>query len=156
MADIATDFYSDDGTKQYAPNILRWANLHNEGGEKFGKTTNIAPNLKQWMIDAGFKNVREEVYKVCLSLSLYGQYLPVIKVPTNPWAKDPKLKELARFHLVNLQESLEAYSLALLTRVLGMSYEEVQVFFADVRKELADRSLHLYAKYYFVFGQKEV
>lgn len=49
---------------------------------------------------------------------------------------------------------MEAFSLALFTRVLGMSYEEVQVFFAAVRNELVDRSIHLYGKYYFVYGQK--
>jgi len=49
---------------------------------------------------------------------------------------------------------MEAYSMALFTRVLGMSFAEIQVFFAAVRNEIVDRSLHLYAKYYFVYGQK--
>lgn len=51
-------------------------------------------------------------------------------------------------------ESIEAYTLALLTRVLGWSAEQVQVFTAGVRKELTDRSLHVYTKIYFVYGQK--
>jgi hypothetical protein len=49
---------------------------------------------------------------------------------------------------------MEAYSLALLTSVLGMTSDEVQAFFAGVRKELTDRSLRLYGKYYYVYGQK--
>lgn len=73
----------------------------------------------------------------------------------NPWAKDPKLKEIGRYHQVNAIESMEAYSLALFTRFLGMSFEEVQVFFAALRKEIVDRSLHIYGKYYFVYGQKD-
>ena len=82
-------------------------------------------------------------------------WLPPIQVRTNPWAKDPKMRELGRYQQVNLIEALEAYSLALFTRVLGWSNEKVQVFFADVRKEIMDRSLHLYAKFYFIYGQKE-
>lgn len=54
-----------------------------------------------------------------------------------------------------MADSMEAYSLALLTRVLGMTSDEDQTFFAGVRKELMDRSLHLYGKFYYVYGQKE-
>lgn len=68
MVDIVTAFFSDDGSHERAPNMLLWAKLHTEGGEKFGKVTNIAPTLKQSMIEAGFVNVREEVYKVWLAL----------------------------------------------------------------------------------------
>lgn len=78
-----------------------------------------------------------------------------IQVPVNPWAKDFKMKELGRYEQVNLLEAMEAYSLALFTRVLGWSNEQVQVFFAGVRKELMDRSNHVYGKFYFVYGQKE-
>ena len=76
-------------------------------------------------------------------------------MPTNPWAKDKKLKELGRYEQANVIECMEAYSLALFTRVLGWTHEATQVFFAGVRKELVDRSIHLYAKFYFVYGQKE-
>lgn len=52
-------------------------------------------------------------------------------------------------------ECMEAYSLALFTRVLGWSHEATQAFFAGVRRELVDRSIHLYAKFYYVYGRKE-
>lgn len=64
MVEIPTEFYSDDDTIQNAPNLLEWAKLHNEASEKFGKNMNIAYSLKKWMIDAGFKNVKEDIYKV--------------------------------------------------------------------------------------------
>lgn len=72
MADFAGYLYSDDDTIQNAPNIREWAKLQNEAAGKFGKRLDVAPNLKQWMIDAGFQDVTEEVYKVCLlSYCLY-------------------------------------------------------------------------------------
>jgi hypothetical protein len=64
------------------------------------------------------------------------------------------MKELGRYMQVNMIESMESYSMALFTRVLGWSPDEVNIFLAGVRQELTDRSLHIYAKFYFVYGQK--
>ena len=68
--DFAVDIFTDDDTIQNAPNIKKWIDLLDEGSLKFGKKLNIAHKHKQWMIDAGFKNVTEEVYKVCSSFWL--------------------------------------------------------------------------------------
>lgn len=65
------------------------------------------------------------------------------------------MKEIGRYQQVNMIESMESYSLAPFTRVLGWSPDQVQAFFAGVRKELMDRSLHVYTKFYFVWGQKK-
>jgi hypothetical protein len=65
------------------------------------------------------------------------------------------MKELGAYQQANIIEGLDAFSLALMTRVLGWSSEEVTVLLADVRRELLDRKIHLYAKMYFVYGQKE-
>lgn len=64
------------------------------------------------------------------------------------------MKELGRFMQANFLEGMEAHSLALLTRVLGWKQDEVQIFLAGVRQEVMDRSLHIYVKFYFVYGQK--
>ncbi|RMJ24856.1 Methyltransferase [Aspergillus sp. HF37] len=128
-----------DETVQNAQQLHEWARLLNEACRAFGKEFGVTKHYKQWMIDAGFKNVKEEVYKV----------------PINPWPEDRQMKELGRYSQVNALESMESYSLALFTRVLGWKPQEVQVFLAGVRQELMDRSLHIYAKHYFVYGQKE-
>lgn len=54
-----------------------------------------------------------------------------------------------------MQESVESYTMALFTRVLGWTSEEVRVFLTKVRKEMEDRSLHLYTKFVYVYGQKD-
>ena len=67
MMDFAAEqFYSDDDTVQRAKNLNEWCKLLNEASEKFGKELDVARLHKQRMIDAGFKNVKEEIYKVCL------------------------------------------------------------------------------------------
>lgn len=65
------------------------------------------------------------------------------------------MKDIGRYQQVNMLESMEAYSLALFTRFLGWTTEQAQAFFVGVRQELTDRSLHVYTKFYYVYGQRE-
>ncbi|KKK23690.1 hypothetical protein ARAM_003448 [Aspergillus rambellii] len=69
--------------------------------EQFGKRLGVAK--------AGFKDVQQEIYKFRCHL-----------------AKSPKLKDLGRYQQLNMLEALDAYSLALFTRFLGWSDEEVK------------------------------
>lgn len=66
MVDFTCDVFSDDDTKRNAPSTFRWIELLNASSVIFGKDMNIASQHKQWMINAGFKNVQEVVYKVRL------------------------------------------------------------------------------------------
>jgi len=67
-------------------------------------------------------------------------------VPISPWAKDKRLKNIGLYMQVLMGDSLEAYSLALYTRVLGWTREELTVFLAKVRKDIRGRKHHLYTK----------
>ncbi|KAL4886804.1 S-adenosyl-L-methionine-dependent methyltransferase [Aspergillus karnatakaensis] len=139
ICDFTVGVFSDDDTAQKATSLQKWRDLLVEASGKFGKQFSVAGNYKQWMADAGFTDVHEEIYKV----------------PFSPWPKNPKLKSLGRFHQANMLEALEAYSLALMTRFLGWTVDDVQVLLAGVRKELQDRTLHIYSRLYVVYGQKE-
>lgn len=67
MVDFAGDnFASDDDSLSKAPRLNEWARLINEAASQFGKRFDVTTNHKQWMIGCGFKNVKEEIYKVCL------------------------------------------------------------------------------------------
>lgn len=68
MVELPSRCFSDDDSLQKATSIREWTRLQSEAGAKFGKPMNVAENTKQWMIDAGFKKVKEEVYKVCVRL----------------------------------------------------------------------------------------
>ncbi|KAL2822794.1 S-adenosyl-L-methionine-dependent methyltransferase [Aspergillus cavernicola] len=138
ICDFPVGVFSDDDTAEKATNMQQWRELLVEASGKFGKQFSVANNYKQWMTDAGFKNVQEEIYKV----------------PFSPWAKEAKLKDLGRYHQANMMEALEAYSLALMTRFLGWTVEDVQVLLVGVRKELLDRTLHIYSRLYVVYAQK--
>jgi hypothetical protein len=55
---------SDDGGMERAPASVECCLEMQKAGQAFGKDLNVAHLHKQWMIDAGFKNVREVVHKV--------------------------------------------------------------------------------------------
>ncbi|EAS34726.3 TAM domain methyltransferase [Coccidioides immitis RS] len=138
VADATVGVFGDDDTINKAPNILEWRDHLIDASAKFGKPMGVSKNYKQWFIDTGFENVTEEIYKV----------------PFSPWAKDKKLKELGRYQQAMMLEALEAYSLALFTKVLNWDVNRIQVLLVGVRKELMDRSLHIYSQYYVVYGQR--
>ena len=83
MVDFAGDqFFSDDDSLQRAPNLVEWFNLQLKAFAKFGKEFDVARHHRQRLIDAGFRNVKEEVYKVCL-LSRYRFFYSAYVLATN-------------------------------------------------------------------------
>lgn len=77
-----------------------------------------------------------------------------MKVPIGPWAKDCKLKEIGMYQREHIIASVEPFTLALFTRVLGWSKDRTQVLMACVKDEFRNRSNHFYTASHFVYGRK--
>jgi len=56
--------------------------------------------------------------------------------PIGGWPKDKQLKQVGRWGLLGLSESLYPFSVALLTRGLGWSIDQVRELCRDTEKEL--------------------
>ncbi|RHZ58998.1 hypothetical protein CDV55_104024 [Aspergillus turcosus] len=139
MASIDVNSYSDDGTHLKAVNMMEAVKNMHLASAKHGKDMTTAHTWKEKMEKAGFVNVRDDVYKL----------------PQSPWPKDPKLKELGRYHQVNMFEAIGPYCFALFTRYLGWSRPEIEVLVAGMRKELQNyQTYHLYTKVHIIYGQK--
>lgn len=65
------------------------------------------------------------------------------------------MKDLGRWQATHMQEMLQSYSLALFTRVLGWSTEELDVLLTAVANDLRDMRSHLYTNVRVVYGRKE-
>ncbi|KAI9884801.1 MAG: hypothetical protein M1823_003412 [Watsoniomyces obsoletus] len=65
-----------------------------------------------------------------------------------------KPKKLGLYNHWQIDEGLEAFSLALFTRVLKWSPEEIQVLLAKVRNDLKDPTIHAYINFHVVYGHK--
>ncbi|KAM0311055.1 hypothetical protein ACHAO8_007488 [Botrytis cinerea] len=130
---------SDDGTDLNAGDLQRFFGLIDEASVKNGKMMDeVAGNQKQWMIDAGFVDVHDQVYKV----------------PIGRWPKDKRLKEIGMYYQAQCLDAVEPISMALFTRVLGYSFEEAQVMMVGPRNDMKNPLNHVYMKFHFVYGRK--
>lgn len=139
-ADAVYPLACDDDTVTEDQAVYKWSNLMRDAAAKVhpGRSLDGSMELKQKMIDRGFTNVTEKWYKW----------------PMNSWPKDPKFKELGGWTLENVLSGLSALSLALFTRVLGWTCEEVELFLIDVRQDLKNKNIHGYWRILVVSGQK--
>ncbi|EED22085.1 conserved hypothetical protein [Talaromyces stipitatus ATCC 10500] len=103
-----------------------------------GRRLNVARDQKQYMIDAGFINVHDVIFRL----------------PLSPWHSDPRMKEIGRLRGLAMNEGVEGYSLALYTRFLGWSPNEVRILLAKVRSEFNDVRNQMYIAVHVVYGQK--
>ncbi|OGM48008.1 methyltransferase LaeA-like protein [Aspergillus bombycis] len=138
IASIEVNCFSDDDTHLKATSMMDGVKHMHLSAKKFGKDFDTVKNWKTQMENAGFVNVRDDVYKL----------------PQSPWPKDPKLKELGRYHQVNMIEAMPPYCYALFTRMLGWHRIEIEALVAGMRRELRDTSLHLYSRLHIVYGQR--
>ncbi|KAM0547770.1 hypothetical protein ACHAPJ_010231 [Fusarium lateritium] len=138
MQDLTYPITCDDGTLPSNSQILRSGQLSIEASAKLGRAINLAPKYKNFFEKAGFTDVVERQFKW----------------PINEWPKDKHYKDLGRWSYANINNGLEGLLLALFTRLLGWTADEVQVFCTAMRKELRDRSIHAYIPIYVVYGRK--
>jgi SAM-dependent methyltransferase len=150
--------YSDDDNQlERASWTKEWMSTLATTSLDCQKPLNVGRFQKPWMEEAGFVDVTERTFKVryrCNRPRGPCDILTAGKVPIGQWPRDHKLKELGGFERMHMNESIEAYSMALYTRVLGYSMEQAQVVFSMVKQELNDRNLHLYTIYRFIYGRK--
>jgi SAM-dependent methyltransferase len=126
----------DDTMKGSA--IEEWDRKIAAGARALGKDWQQTTNYKSYMEEAGYVDVLETKFAW----------------PVGPWAKDPKLKTLGLWGRENFMSMLQGASMAVMTRGLGMSPQEVEVFLAEVRAEANSRKVHFYAPIYFIYGRK--
>ncbi|KAF2090560.1 S-adenosyl-L-methionine-dependent methyltransferase [Saccharata proteae CBS 121410] len=140
FADYEFRYYSEDGSEGPDNQMVRLAELLNEGCDQVGRTVSPGTHLKGWMEEAGFKNVEG---RLC-------------KLPMGAWAKDERMKQIGAYNYVQTWEGLEAFVLAVYTRVLGWTAEEVQVFLARARQDLKRKEVHLILNFWVAYGQRPV
>ncbi|KFY49355.1 hypothetical protein V496_10057 [Pseudogymnoascus sp. VKM F-4515 (FW-2607)] len=136
--EMSIEFKSDDGTVTNDHVLSVWSRTFLEAGEKFGKTFRIADLAREYIVGAGFEKVVERKFKL----------------PVGGWSSDPRYRELGRWNLLHCEQGIEGWAMALLTRVMGWDYAEVQAFLAWMRTGLRNRRTHAYYNVSVVYGQK--
>lgn len=124
--DYDLQYYSEDGSLTPDHATLTWINTLLDAARQLQREPCPGPLQKGWVEDAGFVNVRHEVFKI----------------PIGPWARDAHMKDIGLCNLAQVLEGLEGFSLRLFCGVLKWPEEEVLVLLAKVRKELKGGEFH--------------
>lgn len=146
LLDVHLQLQSDDNSLPADCAAARWGDLMLEAAAKLSRPLDSMTFYKQQLAEVGFTNVTQVLYKW----------------PTNSWPRDARHKEIGAlpppamagaarltrhagmWTLENLGNGLSGLSMALFTRALGWSVQEMEVFLMDVRKQMKDRSIHGY------------
>ncbi|KAF1845544.1 S-adenosyl-L-methionine-dependent methyltransferase [Cucurbitaria berberidis CBS 394.84] len=138
VQDIDLVIKCDDGSLPTNSSIVRWHNYMHDAADKAGFPLDAISHVPEMMRNAGFVDIVSTP----------------IKWPINSWPKDRKYKELGKWVSENFCWGAESFCLALFTRALGWSVEEVQVFAAALRTDLRNKKLHAYWNFYVIHGRK--
>jgi len=119
--------------------MLQWSSLFVEAATRLGLDVTAPRYFGQMLHDAGFVDVRLKIYTW----------------PVGKWAKGEKWKTLGEYAQSNLMDWLGGGSLWLFIKMLGWSRIKLELFLAEVRRELRDRTeRQFYAHVYFWYARK--
>lgn len=126
--DWDVDLYSQDGSLTADSALKRWNMAVMGALDSAGSEPCPGKHLEKWMKDAGFVDVT----------------VSRTPVPTGPWAKDKKTKELGVLNHIQTREALEAVSLGTLMnrKEDPYTYEQVKTFLEDVYKDFDNGNIH--------------
>ncbi|KAI5455847.1 S-adenosyl-L-methionine-dependent methyltransferase [Mariannaea sp. PMI_226] len=116
--------------------VERWARLVDEGGKKIGR--DFAKSLKYpvWCREVGFTDVTEE-------------YFPL---PSNPWTKDAKFKEIGRYSMNNQLGLVD--SLSRFLRIAGLSEDEIEKLEAQTKQDIQNPDIHYCMALHISYARK--
>lgn len=98
------------------------------GGAALGKDFTRVRKYKELLEDTGFVDV----------------VVQQAQIPVRTWVAGKKMKTLGSWTRQDLLDGLQTISMAVKTRGLGMSDEEVEKNLADVRTEILSNKIHAY------------
>jgi hypothetical protein len=128
LQELSFPVRNDDMTLTQDHAIYQWSAYMLEASRKMGRDLDNPERYPQWMNEAGFINVTNVPHKW----------------PSNPWPRDKKHKTVGLWNQANTLDGLEGFSMAIFTRVLGWTPEEVTIFLIRVREDTKNRKIHNY------------
>jgi hypothetical protein len=128
----------EDGSLPRNSALQQWSDLMVQASERSGFFLNTSEKAADLMRKAGFVEVVRIPYKW----------------PIGNWTKRKDLKLLGSMVRDNLFRGVEAMSLALFTRFLGWTPDDVKIFARQVEVDLLNPSYHAYFNVFVTYGCK--
>ena len=108
--------------------LERWVDLTLKGSNTLGKDWTRVSKYKQYLEEAAFEDVVEKRYEW----------------PVGTWAKGQRMKMLGMWYREDLLYRVQGLTLAILTRGLGMSIEEIELLLIGVRDDIKSNKIDIY------------
>ncbi|KAH7184733.1 S-adenosyl-L-methionine-dependent methyltransferase [Fusarium flagelliforme] len=117
----------------------RWAKIFESVGEKINRTFNFSNGKLQALAEnANFSNITFQTHKV----------------PVGRWPKDKRQKEIGTFVGLSFSQALDGFIKLPLCEILKWSPEEMQLFAAEMRREIMNLKTQTVGHVFSVYGQK--
>ncbi|KAF2669466.1 S-adenosyl-L-methionine-dependent methyltransferase [Microthyrium microscopicum] len=129
---------TDDNTLDPTSAYMQLADVWEKAGALINCEPDSAKRFKQWFVEAGFEAVEEYV----------------LKVPSSPWPKDPRMKRIGAYELMNVLEGARGFMMRGWTKECGLTLEELEMAIMRLKKELPSNKMHSYIPFYVVIGRK--
>ncbi|KAF2458341.1 S-adenosyl-L-methionine-dependent methyltransferase [Lineolata rhizophorae] len=117
--------------------IDEWSRQIADGIRDYGYEPEPGPKLREWLAEAGFVDVTQDVFTM----------------PVGDWGRQEDLREVGGLTLMALLDGITAMSLRVFT-AKGWNLESMHVYLAHVRKSLQDRTKMREHKLYVIRGRK--
>lgn len=137
IQDWNPEVYSNDNTVEDTA-VYKYLKIITGAFAKQGYECQPGRQAEKWMKEAGFINVQAKKFPI----------------PLGTWPKDKHYKKVGALNLLQVEEGLEAASMAVLTRFENWKPEEVTVTVAQARKDARNPNIHGQFDFYVVYGQK--
>ncbi|KAH6987181.1 S-adenosyl-L-methionine-dependent methyltransferase [Ilyonectria destructans] len=132
------DFRSDDGTLPHDSAYMEMGRIYLEMSERVSLSGWEPTKWKRYLKEAGFEDVEERI----------------LKIPTNPWPRDPYLKKIGAFELHHFRESIANVFARGYKQILGGDPTYFQVLLAKARREVSNPNMHSWVPFYVVYGRR--
>lgn len=130
---------SDDGTVHPKTALGQWGPIFVEGGRRLGRPFLLIEErtIRTAMEEAGFVDI-------CVT---------DFKCPIGGWARDEKLAEIGTYMRMAFDQDAEG-AVLFMADLQGWSKEEITVYTARLRREIANPRIHAYFNSQVIYGRK--
>jgi hypothetical protein len=128
LAGSVPPFTSDDDALPPNSAYVEIAQIYFDMGDKIGTSGKEPLRWKDYLISAGFTDVVEMV----------------LKIHTNTWPRDERMKQIGAFELLHFREGISNIFARGYTQILGGDPAYFEVIVANARKEVLNRKMHSY------------
>ena len=120
----------DDGTMPPDSGFKVICDKFIEASYLFGTPADSPLYFAEYLRSAGFVDVAEHIFKV----------------PSSPWPKDKRLKQIGALEMTNVVEGATAFGLRAFEKVFGWTKDQTELAMVNFRRDVKNRHYHQYCQ----------